>query len=313
MRRSSRVGAVAVAAAALAVALPAVPAAAVVDGVQVQVQGPQQLRSGSPAAALTAVATKNQGSVLDCRRVRWVLDATGANGFAVDDLRVARDENGAPVPLSRSRDGARLRLVDQRADEGVLCRGRAVTARYALAADASAAGGTVDLAVTAFDDAGQPLATGSLRVAVRGQAGAAPTPTPGLDDTAAPPDDATDAGGAPPPTAGDGADPAVPASSSTDIPVAGFAAGGLLLLLGAGLGASLYYRRRGPGGLRGRHEPGPPLATLFGRVAGERPRETYRGRSAGRPPGAAGRLPGLRRRVGDAAAGWTGARRTRRP
>ncbi|HEX5740728.1 MAG TPA: hypothetical protein VFY17_04130 [Pilimelia sp.] len=313
MRRSSKVGTVAVAAAALAVTLPAAPAAALVDGVQVRVEGAQQLRAGAAASALTAVATRNQGSAFDCRQVRWVLDATGAGGFAVDDLQVTREENGTAVPLTRDRAGARLRLVDQRADEGLLCRGRTVTARYGLATDESADNGTVDLAVTAFDSTGQALATGSLRVAVRS---ADPTPTQSPDDdTGATPGDATDDGGAgaPPPTAGDSTGPAVPVSTSTDVPVAGFTVGGLLLLLGVALGATLYRRRRSgvPAVPAGRHEPRSRVTALFP-LATER-LGGYRGAGGGKAPGSAGRMPGAGRRVGGAAAGWTRPRGARRP
>jgi hypothetical protein len=221
---------------AAVLALPS-PAHAVVRGFDVKLtQVPATFVAGQGAQSVTAVVSTDTAP--RCQKVRWSMLLRVLDGVTLDDVKVTRIEDGGEFPVRAQVDGDTARLTDTQFDPGELCRGRTVTARYAVAFDGDAPQGRVAFEVQAFTATNLLLQQASTISRVAGTTGpeptgaATPSPSPtGSDDAGAGAGD--DASAEPSDSA---AAPAATATATEGISANAAAAnGGVPSLLGPGL------------------------------------------------------------------------------
>jgi hypothetical protein len=248
-------------AAATATLPPSGPASADVPGITLEMTQPGTFVSGGSPGTLRVVASDN-GERPGCHRVRWTL-VVRAQGVPLSRLRVTRFEDG-PFPVSVQTNGDSARIVDQRFDGGILCRGRTVTATYAIAVTGGE--GAVAFRSEPRDAAGRVLSTATsessiVRKAKKASLPPSPGPSAPASASARPspsPSESDDAAVAPPadppaitPPVAELA-PAARKDHSPSLLGPGLIVGGLLVFLGVGLLLRLRMRsRRGGGSRRG--------------------------------------------------------------
>ncbi|GAA3345980.1 hypothetical protein GCM10020358_55200 [Amorphoplanes nipponensis] len=251
---------------ALAAATLALPgrAAAVEPGFRVEItELPATFTAGAGARTVTVVATSERNR---CLKVRWSL-LLSVDGPDLDDVEVARDEDGDfPVQVRNAGAGA-ARITDVQLDPGQLCRGRTVTARYRIGFDDDADPGSVTFRVQAFNAGRTLLQEASSRSEVKGEQedrdetrSPSPEASPSPTESTAEPEETAEQGATPEPTSTDADIAAVPASGrdsgTPSLLGAGLIVGGILVFLGVGLLLRLRLRAR-------RTEPGGQLPTGF--------------------------------------------------
>lgn len=246
--------AVAPAAARAAVAQAAVVRAAV-DGIKVTItELPGEFEAGAKARTVEVVASSSRDEGR-CRKVRWSL-VLKLDGVDLDQVKVNRVEDDSDFPLQVQADGDTARLTDVRLDPGSLCRDKTVTARYQVAFDDDA-GGKVTFRAQAFDATTRLLQEASATSRVIGErAGPSPSPSPSESGSPAPSespaaveDDESSEAAAPP--AGPGGDDlsANNVSAEGGVPSLlgpGLIIGALLVFAGVGLLLRMRLRNRAP-------------------------------------------------------------------
>jgi hypothetical protein len=166
-------GALAVAAATLAWAAPAV---ADTPGFAVNVtQAPDTFTVGKDAHTLSAVVSTTSDRLQHrCIKVRWALTIS-TKGVSLDQVRVNRVENGNSVPVRAQFQGENARVVDQQLDPGQLCRDQTVSAKWTVSFTGPD-NGSVDFTMQALSQRNQPLASGGASARVVTPVAARTTP-----------------------------------------------------------------------------------------------------------------------------------------
>ncbi|MGK5681966.1 hypothetical protein [Actinoplanes sp. URMC 104] len=244
-RAGARIGAVLVAVVALAYGS---PARADVPGFEVKVgEAPATFTIGKNARSLTAVVSTDRGR--RCLKVRWALTIE-TKGVSLDQVQVARVENGRSFDVRAGVQEETATVVDERLDPGQLCRNRTVTGRWDIAFTGPD-NGEVTFQAQAFDAAGRLLASTGVQaqvvspVAARPSAGPSPSPsvTPTEDAPVEEEEEVVDQ--APQPERTSAAAGALnPASSSTNVLGVGLIVGALMVFLGVGMLLRLRTRNR---------------------------------------------------------------------
>jgi len=197
---------------------------------------------GRPATVAAVVSTDRAG---DCRKVRWSL-LLQVNGLRLEQVRIDRFEQTGSFPVDVRVEGLAARLTDVQLDPGLLCQGRTVTARYALAFVEPIARGQITLTAEAYTANGTLLARQTVTRPVIGRASPTtappPTPTTAAPTTAAPSEQPSatppSEPSTPAPTATPSADAAfapVTDRRDTGLPLVGFVIGAMLVFVGASL------------------------------------------------------------------------------
>ncbi|GGK24668.1 hypothetical protein GCM10010124_16500 [Pilimelia terevasa] len=237
------VGAVAAAAAGLAPQLAAEAAPPPLARVDIG-KAPANLRAGGDTARMNATVRQQSGGPTDCQRIRWSMAVRTPSGLDPADIQVTRNENGTVVPLDQARVDDALRLTDQRVDDGQLCRGRSVTAGYAVTVPDASVRGLVTLTVEALDEQGQRLGANTTSISITGGV-VTPAGSQPADETGQVPAD--DGGQVPADSAGAAAAPPVRSASAVlpgQLPFVWFVVGGLIMSFSTGLLVRMFRRRR---------------------------------------------------------------------
>ncbi|HEY0000554.1 MAG TPA: hypothetical protein VGB74_08875 [Actinoplanes sp.] len=221
------------------------PAWAAEPGFAVNIgQAPASFTTGKAARTLTAVASTDRGR--RCLKVRWSLEIT-TDGVSLDQIRIARIENGGTFEVRAEADADAVRVVDAEPDPGELCRGRTVTGRWDIGFTGPD-NGTVSLEASAVDGDGRVLNTGGVTSRVVSGVAATPSPTPSeTEPTEEPTDEATEDPGDETPTDDTTSTPAVairPTAGTPSVLGPGLIIGAVLVFLGVGLLLRMRTRNR---------------------------------------------------------------------
>lgn len=120
---------------------------------------PGQFRAGAaPERISVVVATTNNDG---CRKVLWSM-LLRVDGLRLDQIRVDRIEQNGSFPVRVAAQGNTARITDAQLDPGTLCRGRTVTAQYAVAVNGDVTDGRITLTPQAFDANQRQLAQTSV-------------------------------------------------------------------------------------------------------------------------------------------------------
>jgi hypothetical protein len=223
-------------------------AAAVEPGFTVAITGlPASFTAGDDARTVTVVASSDQPR---CQKVRWSLTLQ-VDGPKLDDIKVARIEEGGDFPVQVQANGDTAQITDVQLDPGQLCRGRTVTARYQISFDDGADTGRVTFQAQAFNARRTLLQESTVRSQVAGEE-PAPTRSPSARPTPTP-TDAEEAGdeeqtAEPEPAESTGGIAAVPAADSgtPSLLGPGLIVGGVLVFLGVAVLIRMQLRNRRP-------------------------------------------------------------------
>ncbi|GLH97285.1 hypothetical protein [Phytohabitans aurantiacus] len=214
------------------VAVAAGPASAA-EGVTVQITEVSSRFEAGAQAQMTVVASKRTDQ---CLKVRWSM-VLRVDGMRLNQVGIDRVEENGSFPLDVESDGDEARLTDVQLDPGTLCRGRTVTARYALRFADDVANGRLSMQVGAFDQRGQLLESATVTRSVRGEnSSAQPSPSEEATEepTEEPSEEATEEETAAP-VAGGGVGQPVDldrTSGGSGLLPVGLAIGGMMVFLG---------------------------------------------------------------------------------
>lgn len=199
---------------------------------------------GRPVTVAAVVSTDQAG---DCRKVRWSL-VLEVRGLRLDQVRIDRFEDTGSFPVEIRVEGAAARLTDVPLDPGILCLGRTVTARYAMAISEPVVRGQIALTAEAYTANGTLLARQTVTRPVIGRASprpavtpptVAPTPTAPSEPSESPPTSAPAVAPSPPQTTAPGDATAAFAPTvdrrDTGVALVGFGIGSLLVFVGASM------------------------------------------------------------------------------